>query len=168
MVAVGCSSVPGPGSVLSWRELRIDLPDGWVELNRTDTSLTVGDGAGSTEPGVRGDLAVATQFTIEPGTTADDWRRFVQDQDGTVESDGATTVGGLPATVIQFSFVTNGIPTRERIVIVPSRDLVVLQQPVPMQGETAAPEWFDAHLDEFDALLADIVFGAPEGFLEDR
>ena len=116
---------------------------------------------GSTTPGERGDLYVFTQFTVEPDTTADDWRQFVEEQDATLERDTTTTVGSLPATLIQYSFTTNGIPTRERIVIVPSRDLVLLQQPVPMQGDTEAPDWFDEHLDEFDALLDGISFGAP-------
>lgn len=162
------SSGTAPGGVVEWRELTVDLPAGWVELDRTATSLSVGDGQGSTEPGERGDLYVFTQFTIEPDTTADDWRRFVEEEDATLERDTSTTVGSLPATLIQFAFTTNGIPTRERIIVVPSRDLVLLQQPVPMQGDTEAPAWFDEHEGEFDALLEGIRFGAPEGFLEDE
>lgn len=166
--ASACSSSTPPGGVVSWRELTIDLPDGWVELGRTETSLSVGDGEGSTEPGERGDLYVFTQFTIEPSASADAWRTFVEEQDATLEQDASTTVGTLPATQIQYSFTTNDIPTRERIVVVPSRSLVMLQQPVPMQGETEGPEWFDEHVDEFDALLEGIRFGAPEGFLDDE
>jgi hypothetical protein len=156
-----------PGGVIEWRELTIDLPDGWVEVDRTDTSLTVADAPRSSEPGTRGDIEVATQFTVEPDTTIDDWRDFVTDQDATLEEDGSTQVGDLPANLIQWSFVTNGVPTRERVVIVPSRELVIFQQPVPTQDETAAPEWFDEHVDEFDALLEGISFGAPEDFLQD-
>lgn len=163
-----CSSETPPGGVIEWRELTIDLPADWVETNRTSTSLSVGDGPGSPEPGERGELFVSTQFTIEPGTSADDWRAFVEEQDATLERDTTTTVGTLPASLIQYSFTTNGIPTRERIVIVPSRDLVLLQQPVPMQGETAGPDWFDEHVEEFDALLEGISFGAPEGYLDDE
>lgn len=163
----GCSSSSEPGGVVAWRELTIDLPDGWVELGRTETSLSVGDGEGSTEPGERGDLYVFTQFTIERSASADAWRAFVDEQDATLEQDVATTVDSLPANQIQYSFTTNGIPTRERIVVIPSRDLVLLQQPVPMQGETEGPEWFDDHVDEFDSLLEGIRFGAPEGFLDD-
>ena len=155
-----------PGGTLEWRELTVDLPADWIELDRTDTSLSVGDGPGSTTPGERGELYVFTQFTIEPDTTADDWRRFVEEQDATLERDTTTTVGGLPAELIQYSFTTNRIPTRERIVVVPSRDLVLLQQPVPMQGDTEAPDWFDEHLDEFDALLDGIRFGAPSDYLD--
>lgn len=156
-----------PGGVVEWRELTIDLPADWVETNRTETSLSVGDGPGSTEPGERGELFVLTQLTIEPGATIDDWRQFAEEQDADVERDTETTVGGLPATMIQFSFTTNGIPTRERVVVVPSRDLVLLQQPVPMQGDTEGPQWFDEHVDEFDALLENVQFGAPEDYLED-
>lgn len=156
-----------PGGVVEWRELTIDLPDGWVEVDRTDTSLTLADAPWPEESGDRGDVEVATQLTIEPGTTIEDWRRFVTDQDGTLEDDGSVTVDDLPGQLVQFSFVTNGVPTRERVVLVPSRELVLLQQPVPMQGETAAPQWFDDHVDEFDALLDGISFGAPEGHLGD-
>lgn len=168
VLASGCGSGdPGPGGVVEWRELTIDLPADWIEVNRTDTSLLVADGPGSTEPGVRGDQQVATQFTVEPGAELEAWRQFVADQDGTVESQGETTVGGAPARVLQYTFTTGGIPMRERIVVVPARDLVLLQQPTPMQGETEGPEWFTAHTDEFQALLEGITFGAPEGYLED-
>lgn len=167
VVLVACSSGPGPGGVVQWRELTIDLPDGWVEIDRTSTSLTVADAPRPDDTGERGELEVATQFTVEPGASAGAWRRFVTDQDGTLEDDRSTTVGDLPATVLQFTFVTNGTPTRERIVVVPGRQLVLLQQPVPMQGETGGPEWFDRHLAEFDALLDGIRFGAPEGYFDD-
>jgi hypothetical protein len=167
-LVAGCTGGTAPGGTVEWRELTIDLPEGWVETNRTETSLSVGDGAGSTEPGERGDLYVSTQLTVEPGATIDAWRQFVEDQDATLERDTSTTVGGLPAAMVQYAFTTNGIPTRERVVVVPSRDLVLLQQPVPMQGDTDGPAWFDEHVGEFDALLEGITFGAPEGFLEDE
>ena len=167
VLLAGCGSAASVGGSVEWRELTIDLPDGWRELDRTGTSLSVGDGEGSTTPGERGDLLVFTQLTVEPGASADDWRAFVEEVDGTLEQDTTTTVGSLPATQLQFSFTTNGIPTRERIVVVPSRSLVLLQQPVPMQGDTEAPEWFDEHVDEFDALLEGITFGAPDDYLED-
>jgi hypothetical protein len=99
------------------------LPDGWVELERGDLVLTVADGAPSGE-GDPGDLDVSVQFTIEPAATADDWRRFVAEQGGEVESDGTVDLDGIPATMLQFAFVTNGTPTRERVIVVPSRQLV--------------------------------------------
>lgn len=168
VLAGGCASDdPGPGGVIEWRELTIDLPADWIEINRTGTSLFVADGPGSTEPGVRGDQQVGTQFTIDPGVGLDAWRQFVEDEDGTVEDEGELMVGGLPARYLQYTFTTGDIPMRERIVVVPSRDLVLLQQPTPMQGETGGPEWFTAHVDEFQALLDGITFGAPEGYLED-
>jgi hypothetical protein len=142
------------------------LPDGWVELERGDLVLTVADGAPSGE-GDPGDLDVSVQFTIEPAATADDWRRFVAEQGGEVESDGTVDLDGIPATMLQFAFVPNGTPTRERVIVVPSRQLVILQQPVPLQGQTDAPEVFLDRLEEFDALLESIEFGAPAGYLED-
>ena len=104
---------------------------------------------------------------VRPETLRSPWREFVEEQDATLERDTTTEVGTLPATLIQYSFTTNGIPTRERVVVVASRDLVLLQQPVPMQGETEAPAWFDEHVDEFDALLESIRFGAPEDYLDE-
>lgn len=168
-VLVGCASgETPPGGVLEWRELTIDLPADWVEVDRTATSLMVADGPGSTEEGVRGDQQVATQFTVDPDASLDAWRQFVADEEGTVEHEGETTVGGVPARLLQYTFTTGGVPMRERIVVVPSRDLVLLQQPTPMSGETGGPDWFTQHADEFDALLEGVTFGAPEGYLEDE
>lgn len=169
VLASGCASNdPAPGGVIEWRELTIDLPADWIEINRTDTSLFVADGPGSTEPGVRGDQQVGTQFTIDPDVGLDAWRQFVEDEGGTIEREGETTVGGAPARFLEYTFTTGGIPMRERIVVVPARDLELLLQPTPMQGETGGPEWFTAHADEFQELLDGIRFGAPEDYLEDR
>lgn len=161
------SGETAPGGVVSWRELTIDLPDGWIVLDTTEHSLVVADGPGSTTPGERGDQEVATQFQVDPATTADDWRAFVEDEEGEMEVDREAMVGSLSGRLLQWRYTTNGIPMRERVVVVPSRDLVILQQPTPMQGETGGPDWFDRHLPEFDQLLEDIRFGAPEGYLED-
>lgn len=166
LAACASGSVP-PGGVVSWRELTIDLPDDWVVISQNETSLYVADGLGATEPGVRGDQEVGTQFAIQPNTTPEHLRRFVQDENGELEMDTRTTVGGVPATLIQYTFTTNDVPLRERVLLIPSRNLVILQQPTPTQGETEGPEWFNEHLEELDALLESIRFGAPEGFLED-
>lgn len=169
LVLSGCGSEgTPPGGVVEWRELTIDLPGEWIEIDRTETSLMVADGAGSTERGVRGDQQVATQFTIDPNATVEQWRQFVEDEAGEVERDAEAIVGGAPARLLQYTFTTGDIPMRERIVVVPSRDLVLLQQPTPMQGETGGPDWFDDHVEQFDALLDGISFGAPEDYLEDR
>ncbi len=158
-----CSTSGGP---IEWRDADIALPAGWIEIDRSENHLLVGDGLPPEEPGTRGELDVAMQVTVEPGTTADDWRRFVVDEGATLEVDEAISVGGAPATMIQFSFTTNGVPTRERVIVIPSRQLVLLQQPVPLQTDTDGPERFLERLEEFDALLDGISFGAPEGYLD--
>lgn len=159
-----CSSSGGP---VAWRDADFALPAGWIEIDRSENHLLLGDGLPPEEPGVRGELDVAMQVTVEPGASADDWRRFVADEGATLEIDEAVSVGGAPATMIQFSFTTNGVPTRERVIVIPSRQLVLLQQPVPLQTDTDGPERFLERLDEFDALLDGISFGAPEGYLDD-
>jgi hypothetical protein len=166
VVLAGCASGPTPGGVISWRELTIDLPGQWVEINRTDSSLTVANSAGDPQAGLRGDQQVATQFMIVPGVRPDDLRDFVADEGGEIERDESIEVGGLGGTLVQYTFTTGGMPLRERVIVIASRELVILQQPTPMQGETDGPDWFLDYLDEFDALLQGITFGAPPGFMD--
>ncbi|MBY5162516.1 hypothetical protein [Salsipaludibacter albus] len=164
MVLAAC----GDDRAVAWRDLDVFLPEGWVVINAYEGALYVADGSPGGEAGDPGDQEVGVQFTIEPGTTADDWRTFVEEQDGTLERDEAVTVDDLPATLLEFSFdgSTGPPPTREQIVVVPSRSLVVLSQAVPVQGQQDGPEVFDAHVAEFDALRDSIDFGAPEDYVE--
>lgn len=164
VLVAGC----GPTSQLAWRDLELVLPDGWVVVDRLDTALYVGNGPQGDE-GERGDLDVGVQLSVEPATVADDWRELVSSRGGTIDRDETMTVGGLPATLLQFTMLGDADTpaTRERVVLVPSRQLVMLAQAVPVQGQTDGPEVFDAHVDEIDQLIASIDFGAPADYGND-
>lgn len=152
----------GNSSVVSWRGLELSLPRGWVVIQELEGSLYVADGRGG-GPGDPGDLDVGVQLSHEPETRADDWRELVDELGATMDRDEATTVGGMPATLLQYTVAGGGdvAPTRERVVLVPSRQLVVLAQAVPVRGQTDAPEVFDDHLAAIQQLIDSIEFGAP-------
>ena len=170
VVLVACGGAATTGTV-EWRDLDVTLPAGWEVYQARSDLLAASDGgfADLQEDGSVPDQpedpddndVVALQFTWEPRTTAADWRALVEEAGGTVESDESTTVGGVPATSLVFSWVTNNVPTRERVVLVPSRELVLLFQPVPVQGQTTGPQVYLDKAEQFDAVLGSIRFGAP-------
>jgi hypothetical protein len=67
----------------------------------------------------------------------------------------------IPATRLVYSFQSAGVPTREMVVLVPSRALVVLAQPVPRQGQQDGPEIFLEHVETFLDVLTTADFGRP-------
>ncbi len=145
---------------VEWRDLTLQLPDGWLVDEQASTVLGLTN-AVQGEPGDRGDRQVYVQMTFEPDTLPDDWRRFVEEQGGRLEEDADITVDGLPGTRLVFAFTTNDTPTREMIVLVPSRQIVMLLQPVVAQGETDGPDRFLRNREVFDRILDSIDFGAP-------
>ena len=151
----------GTTGTQDWRGLTVELPDGWERFEKTATLMSVANAPLGNEEGDPGDRVVAVQFTFEPGASADDWRGFVEEQDGDLETDQQVVLDGIPATKLVFSYITNGTPTREMVVVVPARSIVILMQPVPIAGQTNAPEIFLEHVEEFDAILSSIDFGAP-------
>lgn len=161
LLAVGCGPSGPVTGVVDWRGLELTTPEGWAAYEVRDTLLYLADGEPGEEPGDPGTLEVAAQLTYEPGTIPDDWRALIADEGGTIEADVRTEIDGLPARRIVFSWASNGTPSREMVVLVPSRSLVMLFQPVPVQGQTDAPEVFLDRAEEFDAILASIRFGAP-------
>lgn len=150
---------------MAWRDLQLQLPTGWQAYEQRDDLLYMADGLPG-EDGVRGDLEVAAQFTFEPNTVSDDWREFVEQQGGTMEVDEAVNIGGVPGTRFVFSYVTNDVPLREMVVVLPSRGVVGLLQAVPVAGQKDAPDVFLRRADEFNAILDSIDFGAPLDFLD--
>lgn len=156
--AVACG---GSGDTVSWGGLDLRLPEGWTVFEDGPTYLSVSDGELGEEEGDPGERQAAAFFTREPGTVPDDWRTFVTDVDGELETDRSIEVDGLPATQLVFSHTSNGVPLREMVVVVPSRDLVILMQPVVVQGQSDGREQFEAHRGEFEAILDGIDFGAP-------
>lgn len=160
LLLTACSG--GDGRVHQWRGLDITLPEGWHVFEQSDAHFSIADAEAGTEPGDAGDREVAAFFTHEPRTTPDDWRDFLAQQDAEIETDESFTLdGNVPATRFVYSFTTNDVPTREMVVLIPSRSVVVLLAPTPEQGETDAPEVFLDHLDEFELILDQLDFGAP-------
>lgn len=156
----------GDDRAVAWRDLDLRLPDGWMVIENSTGALYVSDGTPGEEPGEPGTLQVGVQLQTDARGRAADWRQLVEDGDGTVERDESITVDDLPATLVEWSYPGSGAnpPTREQVVVVPSRDLVILSQAVTVQGQEDGPEVFDAHVEDFEALRASIDFGAPVDF----
>ena len=159
----------GPPSSVTWRNVTVDVPDGWHVIEQEPSRLSLANAdVGPTEvgepahPQPEGPV-VAMWFTYEPDTIPDDWRRYVDEQEATLESDDQVHLGSgdVPATRLVFSYTTNDVPTREMVVVIPSRAIVVLAQPVPRPGDTDAPDVFLDHIATFLEVLETAEFGAP-------
>ena len=166
LLAACSDGSPQPDRV-EWRNLSIPLPDGWYLFEEAETRLSIGNedlGARPDgEPGERpeGDV-VAMFFTYEPLAVPEDWREFVEQQGAELETDVRLELEGeVPATQLVFSYTTDGTPTREMVVLIPSRGIVLLAQPIPGPGEDEAPQVFLEHLDTFVDVIEGIEFGAP-------
>ena len=168
LLVVGCGGEDRQPDTVEWRNIRLDVPDGWYVYERSDAHLSMSN----VDLGPRDDVeefvapaegVVAMAFTYEPDTIPADWRRFVEQQDATLESDQAITLDDeVPATQLVFSYTSSsGSPTREMVVIIPSRAVVVLSQPVPARGDTDGPEVFLDHVETFLEVLETAEFGRP-------
>lgn len=163
LLVAACGS--GDGRERSWRDLRLTLPEGWVVFEDEPTRLSVADDELG-EEGARGPAEAAAFFTHEPRSSPDDWRELIEgDLGGTLERDERVSVGGAPATKLVFRHESNGVPLREMVVVIPSREIVILMQPVVVRGQTDGPDLFETHLDAFEDLLSSLRFGAPAGAL---
>lgn len=168
LVACGGGGSPQP-DVVDWRNVVLDLPDDWYVYERSDAHLSISnadlrpDREEGEEFVAPDDGVVAMAFTYEPGSSPDDWRRFVEQQDATLEADTRLLLDGdVPATQLVFSYTSStGTPTREMVVLIPSRAIVVLSQPVPRIGEEDAPEVFLEHIATFLEVLETADFGQP-------
>ncbi len=49
------------------------------------------------------------------------------------------------------------------MVIIPSRELAILLQPVPVQGKQLGPDVYLRYTDKFQAILDSLDSGVPEG-----
>lgn len=169
VVLAACGGGGAATGTVEWRDLEITLADGW------SATVVRGDLLSASDSDLGRDLSeeqatsidpddndvVALEFTHRPRVTADQWRELVTSRDGTIEADEAIEVGGLPATSIVFSWVTNSVPTRERVVLVPGRGLELLFLPLPVQGQTSGPQVYLDNADTFEQMLSSITFGAP-------
>ncbi|MEX2487317.1 MAG: hypothetical protein WD377_06850 [Nitriliruptoraceae bacterium] len=160
----GCGGGNQPDTV-SWRNIDIDVPDGWYVFEETPDRLSISnvDLAALTEAGEvpTGDV-VAMFFTFEPATLPEDWRRLLARRDAEIETDDRVMVDGdIPATRIIFAHQSAGLPTREMVIMVPSRQVVVLSQPVPRDGQQDAGELFLEHLPTFLDVVQQADYGRP-------
>jgi len=159
----------GQPSSVTWRNVTIEIPDGWYVFEETDTRLSlsnaeIGPEAIRSADDVPDEDVVAIFLTYEPATVPDDWRRYTEQQDATLEEDEAIILGdGVPATRLVFDYVTGGIPLREMVVVIPSHGIVALAQPVPSLGRTDGPDVFLEYRDRFDDVLESATFGPPAG-----
>lgn len=165
----GGPAEPGDGP-LAWRDLDLVVPDGWTVLDQradllliANEDIRVDDIDAEPTPVEDPDAVdvVAVQFLADGSTGPDDWRALVEQEGGTLEADERTTVGDLPATSLTYEWASNDVPSRERVVFVPSRELYILLQPVPVQGQVTGPQVYLDHVDEFDAVIDSIEFGRP-------
>ena len=164
LVLAGCGGDP---SSVTWRNITFDVPDGWYVFEETETRLSlsnadIGPEAIRSADDVPEEDVVAIFFTYERGATPDDWRRYTEQQEATLEVDEAIQLGdGVPATRLVFDYVTGDIPLREMVVVIPSRRVVALAQPVPRLGQQEGPEVFLDYRDTFDEILESATFGPP-------
>lgn len=161
-----CGAGNQPSSV-EWRNVTVRLPDGWYLFEEASTRLSISNQDIGPEA-LRGaapsvdEPVVAMFFTYEPATQPDDWRRYVEEQGATLEVDDRLELDGeVPATRLIFLYETDGVPLREMVVVIPSRAIVVLAQPVPAIGDTTGPEVFLDHVETFVEVLENASFGAP-------
>lgn len=136
------------------------LPDGWVVHERERGRFAVTDAPLGTpqEPGA-GEAGVF--FVRDPGDSVERWRELVEQEGWTLEEDRRTQIGGVSAVRLTFEQTDARVPTRETVVLVPSRSLTILAQPVPYGQAQDGPAVYERHLEEFDAILDSIRFGAP-------
>jgi hypothetical protein len=168
VLALLLTACGGQPSSVTWRNTTFAVPDGWYVFEEEETRLSLSNAdLGVGTPGEareqpEGDV-VAMHFTYEPRTQPDDVRRHLMDQDATIESDQQILLGDdeIPATQIVYSYETGGTPTREMVVVIASRAIVLLAIPVPLPGETDAPEVFLRHLETFLEVLDGAEFGSP-------
>ena len=161
---LGACGGPATTGAIEWRDLDMTLPDGWVVIEDIGSVLYVANGTGGEDEGDPGDLTVGIQFMVEDTPSIDDWRDLVAERDGEIELDADVDLDGLPAAALQFTLPARGeiVPaTRERVLTVPSRHLVILAQAVPVRGQEDGADLFLDDLDDIEAILDSVDFGAP-------
>lgn len=171
LLLAACSGGGGGAGPLAWRDLDLVVPAGWTVVEQRNNLLQIAnkdfraddvEATPALPQDPQSNDAVAVQF-LGQSSSADAIRDLVESEGGEIESDQQIQLDGVPARSITYSWVTNKVPTREQIVLVPSRDLEITLQPVPVQGQQTGPEVYLEYVEEFQAVLDSIDFGAPEG-----
>jgi len=164
MLLAGCGSQDGP---VVWRNITVDLPAGWVVFERTDTTLSIAnvplgpqeDGAPRAAPD--GEV-VAMFFSYEPDTLPRDWLEFLGANGAVIETEQQRILtGDVPATQLVYRLTDEITDTREMVVLIPSRNVVILAQPVPLVGDASGPDVFLRNIDTFLTVVDTLTFGAP-------
>ena len=162
-----CAGEDRQPETVTWRNITVQVPDGWYVFEEEDTRLSISNAdIGPESIHGAGDLpesdVVAMFFTFEPATQPEDWRRFVEQQEGTMQDDESVVLGEeTPATRFVFEHVSGGTPLRELVAVIPSRGVVVLAQPVPSPGQQDGPEVFTDYRATFEQVLETLSFGPP-------
>lgn len=167
LVVLGCGDDSQPDAV-SWRNVEFDVPDGWYvfeeeedRLSLSNQDIGIGEVVGTPADWPDGDV-VAMFLTYEPGTLPGDWRDLLDRLDAEVETDDSLVLpGDVPATRLIYRYETEGVVTREMVVVIPSRAIVLLAQPVPAPGDTDVSDVFLDYLDTMMGVLESASFGAP-------
>lgn len=157
-LVASCGSSGGP---YRWRDARITAPEGWVLHEEASTHFAITD-APLGDGEAPGPGQVGAFFTYEPDTTPDDWRDLAADQGWELVEDERVSVGGAPATRLVIEQPAADLPTKEMVVLIPSKGIVVLFQPTPTVDQSDSVARFDRFRDEFDAILDGLTFGAPD------
>jgi hypothetical protein len=153
LLATAC----GTSSELRWASVRAELPVGWEVVRSTDAQLVLADHVA--QDGGRG---VLITFLRAPGTLPDDWRRTVTERGALLESDEAVLVAGdVPATQLILRDTVDGIPLREALLVIPSREIVVAITPRLTAGDTDGPDLLLESLDAVRAFLDGIQLAVP-------
>lgn len=160
----GCGSDEGP---VVWRNITVDLPEGWVVFERTDTTLSIANvllgpqDGGDARNAPAGDV-VAMFFSYEPDTLPRDWLTFLAANDAVIETEQQRMLtGDIPATQLVYRLTDEVTDTREMVVLIPSRNVVILAQPVPLAGDPSGPDVFLRYIDTFLTVIDTLTFGAP-------
>jgi hypothetical protein len=164
VLLAGCG---GDDGALVWRNITVDLPDGWVVFERTATTLSVANvelgpmADGEERPAPEGDV-VAMFFSYEPNTLPRDWLELLEANGATIEAEQQRVLtGDVPATQLVYRLTDEFTDLREMVVLIPSRGIVILAQPVPLAGDPTGPDVFLEYIDTFLEIIDTLTFGAP-------
>lgn len=157
VLAVACGGTP---DVIEWRNVRLDVPEGWVVVEVTDERVRLASAAA--ERAAETDGLVTLTLSFDPRVLPTDVRAALAARGATVESDGAITVGDeVPATRIVAFDPSVDPPTREAIVLVPSRGIVAVVGVLPGSGATDPAARLLEELDVALGVLAGASYGPP-------
>ena len=120
LAATACG---GPPSAVEWRNVVLPVPEGWVVVEVADERVRLA--SVSVEEGVPADGLVVLSVVFDPSALPDGVRSSTLARGAIIESDAPIVVGDeVPATRLVVLDPTQSPPTRELVVLIPSRGLV--------------------------------------------